>query len=60
MDVLELNRKIEALEQEKSRLVHKKEESDERIRFLMEEIEGFKKDGVAMKERLDEMMSEID
>ncbi|KAJ4982359.1 hypothetical protein NE237_033196 [Protea cynaroides] len=58
--VLELNRKIEVLEQENSGLIREKEESYERIKELMEEIEGFKTDGTELKDRLEQRQMEIE
>ncbi|XP_077229261.1 double-stranded DNA-binding family protein isoform X2 [Tasmannia lanceolata] len=52
-EVSDLHIKIEILEEEKY-------EQSEKIKFLMQEIEGFKKNEVEMEEKLEELQKEID
>ena len=57
--VLELNRKIESLENKKLRMVKFNSESKERIKKLSLEIEELQNDNALKKEKLKEMEKEI-
>ncbi|XP_042481750.1 peroxisomal and mitochondrial division factor 2-like [Macadamia integrifolia] len=58
--VLEINRKIEALEYENSELTRERGKSEGKIKELMEVIEGLRTDGAALKDKQEELQREIE
>eukprot|EP00262_Sarcandra_glabra_P012480 TRINITY_DN3229_c0_g1_i1.p1 TRINITY_DN3229_c0_g1~~TRINITY_DN3229_c0_g1_i1.p1 ORF type:complete len:251 (+),score=59.41 TRINITY_DN3229_c0_g1_i1:223-975(+) len=59
-EILDLNRKIEALESQKLGLVAENKEMKKEIELLSQEIEGYKKTQAETKESLEEMEKRID